>query len=275
MKIASNEKKEKELKRIIEKASQSHDLLTPFEANIYLNYLEDMKKTNAKIIKDNTTSIVVPLSIPLISGVSLGVLGYKVTGSPIGLVVGGTGGYFIAAGGVNYYIEKVKKESLLVSDVIDKINENKHKKEENKEIKAKMKKINKTYPNDSILEPTEELNSINQQNSLLNNVDQLVNKINVLNGEDKKELLEETKKLLTEYVDNYSVITNEDNKNQDNYSKLKLDTIEKLTDLEIKANEVRENQVTDEIDNDLLTIRELASKDVKVKKLKKNKRHIG
>jgi hypothetical protein len=78
--------------------------------------------------------------------------------------------------------------------------------------------------------------------------------------------------VLTEYVDNYSVITNEDNKNQDNYSKLKLDTIEKLTDLEIKANEVIGNQLTDEIDNYLLTIREIASKDVKVKKLK---RHIG
>ncbi len=269
-------KKEADLKKIEEKTNITHELLTPVEARMYLDYLEDLERTNAKIIKDNTISIIGTTTIPIVSGVGLGfldsILGSTSAYGPIFCAISGT---FIAATCADIYLEKVKGEPFsnvfgitVLDSALRKIKQNKEKKEENRLLQTKIKKL---YELDDRLDKMvisnysleefdktlneEELQSLNLQNSVLNNIDGLVNRINLLNANDKKIFLNEAIDMLTEYTERYTNILNQDSLTidleADNFELLKRQTLEKIVDLESRITEVRQKdvqikQVTDE-----------------------------
>ena len=263
-------KKEEDLKKIVEKTNVTHELLTPAEARMYLDYLEDLERTNSKIIRDNTISIIGTTTIPILTGTGLGILDSVLgSSSPYGVIFCAISGTFIAASCADIYLEKVKKEPFenvfggtVIDSAIRKIKQNKEKKEENRLIQAKTKKL---YELDDRLDKMvisnysledfdktlneEELQSLNLQNSVLNNIDGLVNRINLLNTNDKKIFLKEAIDMLTEYTERYTNIINQDSStinidtNIDNFDLLKREMLGKIVDLESRVTEVRQKDV--------------------------------
>ena len=147
---------------------------------------------------------------------------------------------------------------------------------------------------DSTLTEEDKLESLNLKNTIMKNLDELVNRINLINPEDKKELLIEVKEILVEYTERYNRIINQDTSiidlEADNFMKLKVDMLMKIADLESRLAEVRLKDVEikqvatesrllaekidgfsqlDNLDLELQKVRENANRKVKVKKLEK------
>ena len=312
--------KEDERNKIIEKTNTSHDLLTPTEARIYLDYLEDMERTNATIIKGKTKGIAAVTGLPVAIGVSTtAVLSAFLPATPeqfleASLVM------TLSAASIEDMILSIKKIArsdywFYGSNIIKYVKESKktikEKKEENRLIDVKASKLReienvdrmvmaKSYSIeefDKTLED-EKLESLNLKNTIMNNLDEVINRINLLNPEDKKELLQEAKEILNEYTDRYNKIINQDKNvidmEADNYMNLKVDTLSKIAELEMKVAEVRSKDVelkrvedesrllTDKIDGfseidsldlDIQKIHDQTEKKIKVKTLKENKRY--
>lgn len=310
--------KEEERNKIIAKTNTSHELLTPTEARIYLDYLEEMERTNAKIIAGKTKGILATTALPF-------ALGFSVTGVLSAFLPATFEQYIecslvmsLAGASVEEFVLNIKglteKESIFTGGhIVNYVKESrktiKDKKEENKLINVKASKLReienvdrmvmaKSYSIeefDKTLED-EKLESLNLKNTIMNNLDEVINRINLLNPEDKKELLQEAKEILTEYTERYNRIINQDKNiidmEADNYMSLKVDILSKIAELEMKVTEVRSKDVelkqvtdeskllTDKIEEfselgaiDLQKIHEQTEKKVKVKSLRENKRY--
>lgn len=312
--------KEEERNKIISKTNTSHELLTPTEARIYLDYLEEMERTNAKVINGKTKGIIATTAIPFALGFSVtGVLSAFLPATPEQFIECSLA-MSLAGASVEDFVINIKglteKKSIFTGGhIVNYVKESrktiKEKKEENKLIDVKASKLReienvdrmvmaKSYSIeefDKTLED-EKLESLNLKNTIMNNLDEVINRINLLNPEDKKELLLEAKEILNEYTDRYNKIINQDKNvidmEADNYMNLKVDTLSKIAELEMKVTEVRTKDVelkrvedesrllTDKIDGfseldsldiDIQKIHEQSEKRVKVKSLKENKRY--
>ncbi len=296
-------KKEKRIeeKRIVDKAEGTNEELTPIEARIYLDYLKDLKRTNAKTIEKKSIKSALTTLPPILTGTGLYQLIINPSDDIIVKCFGGVLGVVMALvvilieNGIGVFDDYITKEE------IEKYNE------ENKLIKTKIKGLSQIENIDKIVpakaysteEIDEQLESLNLKNASLKYLDDLVNRINVLNAKDKILFLNEAQNILSNYTEEYTSITNRNpdaiNIELGDYMDLKMETYKKIAELELKVNEARQkdiklNPVTDEsrllsdkidgltqlgmIDPDIQKVHDNTMQKVKVKKLKENKRHI-
>ena len=262
-------KKDMERRAIIRKMNYEHEMPTPAEARIYLDYLEELKKNNAKKIQDNTKEILKVYGIPTTALLSTSALSggclwivddsLAIVGFLIGGILGALPCYF-AIDSVDSYINSNTHYSDISSYVKSVKKEIQEKRKENKLIKAKIDKLNEIENVDKVViaksysaeefDKTvdgETMDSLNLKNSIMKNLDELVNRINLLNPEDKAVFFQEAQIILAEYTERYKKIINQDCNNvdieADNYMKLKIDTLTKIADLETRVVEVRQKDL--------------------------------
>lgn len=299
------EKKEEE-KRIVKKAEGTKEELTPIEARIYLDYLKDLKRTNAKIIEKKSIKSALTSLPPILTGTGLYQLITNPSDDIIAKCFGGVLGVVMAS-----VVISIENGIGAFNDYIT-IEEIKEEIEEKKLINTKIKSLSQienidkivpakaysTEENDETIKD-EQLESLNLKNASLKYLDDLVNKINVLNAKDKLLFLNEAQKILTNYTEEYTSITNRNpdaiNIELGDYMELKMETFKKIAELELKVNEARQkdiklNPVTDEsrllsdkidgltqlgmIDPDVQKVHDNTMQKVKVKTLKENKKSI-
>ena len=262
-------KKDMERRAIIRKMNYEHEMPTPAEARIYLDYLEELKKNNAKKIQDNTKEILKVYGIPTTALLSTSALSggclwivddsLAIVGFLIGGILGALPCYFAIDSIDSYVVSNTDYYSInsYVKSVKKEIQE---KRKENKLIKAKIDKLNEIENVDKVViaksysaeefDKTvdgETMDSLNLKNSIMKNLDELVNRINLLNPEDKAVFFQEAQIILAEYTERYKKIINQDCNNvdieADNYMKLKIDTLTKIADLETRVVEVRQKDL--------------------------------
>ncbi len=262
-------KKDMERRAIIRKMNYEHEMPTPAEARIYLDYLEELKKNNVKKIQDNTKEILKVYGIPTSAFLSTVVFtggclrfvddSLVLPGCLIGGVLGVLPCYF-SIDSVDSYINSNTHYSDISSYVKSVKKEIQEKRKENKLIKAKIDKLNEIENVDKVViaksysaeefDKTvdgETMDSLNLKNSIMKNLDELVNRINLLNPEDKAVFFQEAQIILAEYTERYKKIINQDCNNvdieADNYMKLKIDTLTRIADLETRVVEVRQKDL--------------------------------
>ncbi len=297
------EKKEEE-KRIVKKAEGTKEELTPIEARIYLDYLKDLKRTNAKTIEKKSIKSALTTLPPILTGTGLYQLIINPSDDIIVKCFGGVLGVVMALvvilieNGIGVFDDYITKEE------IEKYNE------ENKLIKTKIKGLSQIENIDKIVpakacsveendETDEQLKPLNLKNSTMNSIDNLLNRINLLNDKDKMAFLKETQSVLSDYTERYLEIAGRDqnaiNIDLESYSELKDEMFRKITDLELRIDEVREKDkeirdftsesrlLTDKIEgftefnnfeNELKKVHDNTMQKVKVKTLKENKKGI-
>ena len=262
-------KKDMERRAIIRKMNYEHEMPTPAEARIYLDYLEELKKNNAKKIQDNTKEILKVYGIPTTALLSTSALSggclwivddsLAIVGFLIGGILGALPCYFAIDSIDSYVVSNTDYYSInsYVKSVKKEIQE---KRKENKLIKAKIDKLNEIENVDKVViaksysaeefDKTvdgETMDSLNLKNSIMKNLDELVNRINLLNPEDKAVFFQEAQIILAEYTERYKKIINQDCNNvdieADNYMKLKIDTLTRIADLETRVVEVRQKDL--------------------------------
>lgn len=271
-------KKEQERNEVITKMNTSHDLPTPAEARIYLDYLEEMERTNAKTIIGDAKSVAATTAIPLTTGTAMGLFATTIAdATATSVLVTAAGVAFTTLGLMDLYLmakKDINGDTPFVGStskkfIKDSIKDIKEKRKDNKVIRAKASKLYeienmdkmvmaKSYfieEFDNTLTEEDKLESLNLKNSIMKNLDEVVNRINLLNPEDKMIFLEEAQAILAEYTERYKEIVNQDKNiiilNPDSFVKLKIDILAKIADLEMKIAEVRQKdvqikQVTDE-----------------------------
>ena len=262
-------KKDMERRAIIRKMNYEHEMPTPAEARIYLDYLEELKKNNVKKIQDNTKEILKVYGIPTTTFLSTVVFtggclwfvddSLVLPGCLIGGVLGALPCYF-AIDSVDSYINSNTQYYDISSYVKSVKKEIQEKRKENKLIKVKIDKLNEIENVDKVViaksysaeefDKTvdgETMDSLNLKNSIMKNLDELVNRINLLNPEDKAVFFQEAQIILAEYTERYKKIINQDCNNvdieADNYMKLKIDTLTRIADLETRVVEVRQKDL--------------------------------
>jgi hypothetical protein len=309
------EKKEEE-KRIVKKAEGTKEELTPIEARIYLDYLKDLKRTNAKIIRKKAVKSTLATLPPFLVGTGV----YRLITHPAALeandITTATGiiiAKFVAgAFGVSFgFLAAVGQSEFFGSfDDFITIKEIKKEHKERKLINTKIKSLSQIKNIDKIVpakacsveendETDEQLKPLNLKNSTMNSIDNLLNRINLLNDKDKMAFLKETQSVLSDYTERYLEIAGRDqnaiNIDLESYSELKDEMFRKITDLELRIDEVREKDkeirdftsesrlLTDKIEgftefnnfeNELKKVHDNTMQKVKVKTLKENKKGI-
>ena len=309
--------KEDERKAVIKKMNTTHDLPTPAEARIYLDYLEEIEAENNKEIKNSAMNIATSAILPTAGAIGVGAFASTLADATVGwTILCGIAGMFAASSSNDLILSSYKDVeynrifpgAITIAYIKKNINEIKAKKESNRMIKMKASKLleienvdkmvmAKSYSMeefDSTLTEEDKLESLNLKNTIMKNLDELVNRINLINPEDKKELLIEVKEILVEYTERYNRIINQDTSiidlEADNFMKLKVDMLMKIADLESRLAEVRLKDVEvkqvatesrlltekidgfsqlDNLDLELQKVRENANRKVKVKKLEK------
>ena len=263
-----------QLEEVKEKVSFSHDLLTPYEAHLYLEYLNELKKDNRKTIRKDLISGVINTSIPVSIGSFCGKLIYSDSGSIVGsIALGAAVGVAVSSLSTDIYasykldykneafpyddendylpcgIGTVLYDLYLLKDIVEKLNDNKRLRIKAKGINKKQPKANKVVESTGKIEEVKdiEVNSINSEDSLINRIEVLINKIKVLDVNNKKLLLEETKKILEDYIKRYSYIKNKDNNTidiiSDNYDNLYNDTLKRIINMEFIIEESKERNI--------------------------------
>ena len=72
--------------QVIVKTRNSHDELTPLEARIYLDYLEGIDRSNAKVVAKQSSKVAAITGIPLASGVAATAMGISAATTAFGLI---------------------------------------------------------------------------------------------------------------------------------------------------------------------------------------------
>jgi len=309
------QKQEKERNEIINKVNTGHDMLSPAEARIYLDYLEDLKNTNVTTIKGNVKSVLNSSILPSTAGIGIGALSTTFADSTIASsIVCGIAAAFAALSANDLILLHYKDVDsygfpgeATVGYVKDKLKEIKEKLSDNKIIKAKESKLRETEKNiDKMVivnnysieenDPTTKNESLNVSDSIVKSLDKVVNRINTLNLEDKNNFLLEAKSILIEYIERYKKIINQDDTiidlEADDYETLKVETIVKISLLEMKVNdamekEIRVREVIDDgsllvekindfvdFDAELEKVHNITHNKVKTKKLVRNAKSI-
>ena len=254
----------KERNEIVAKAENTHEELTPLEARIYLDYLKDIDKTNAKTVAKNVSKVTALGGAPLAAGIGMGVL--KTTaivgtaaGLGPGILVGlATVGFTALAEEIinfmiNIYSDRKINNDFLFQDLKDLIRETKQKMEEMKINKVKKRSIRDVDFVDRIVMPNsftvEETGAkeLNLNDHILNEINTLINKISILNPEDRVELLAQSKELLNNYLERSNkIINNEEsgiNFNNDSMVQLRIDVCRELARLEMEISKIRERDI--------------------------------
>ena len=254
----------KERNEIVAKAENTHEELTPLEAKIYLDYLKDIDKTNAKTVAKNVSKVTALGGAPLAAGIGMGVL--KTTaivgtaaGLGPGILVGlATVGFTALAEEIinfmiNIYSDRKINNDFLFQDLKDLIRETKQKMEEMKINKVKKRSIRDVDFVDRIVMPNsftvEETGAkeLNLNDHILNEINTLINKISILNPEDRVELLAQSKELLNNYLERSNkIINNEEsgiNFNNDSMVQLRIDVCRELARLEMEISKIRERDI--------------------------------
>lgn len=254
----------KERNEIVAKAENTHEDLTPLEARIYLDYLKDLDKTNAKVVAKNVSKVSAIGGVPVATGVGLGILkGTAIVGTAAGLgpavLVGLVGVGFTALVEeiitfiIKTYSDKRVNNDFLFQDLQDLIKETKEKIEEMKINKVKKRNIRDVDFVDRIVMPNsftvEETGAkeLTLNDHILNEINSLVNKISVLNPEDREGLLAQSKELLNNYLERSNkIINNEEsglNYNNDSMVLLRIDVCRELARLEMEISKIRERDI--------------------------------
>ena len=260
-------KREEEREAIITKINTTHETPTLAEATIYLNYLEEMERTNATIIKGSVKNIVASTILPLFTGVAIGMPGTATTTGE--MILGGFLGVCLGASlndGRLMFIKGVDGVPFPGYTTVKYIKENiekiKEKAQDNKLIKMKESKlyeienIDKAVPAnsysvenlDSTLVEKEKIESLNLANSVKKYLDKVTNQIYLLDSvEDKKMFFAEIREIMAEYDERHINIVLQDknviNLEADSLEKLKRDIFEKIINLEMHIKEVRERDI--------------------------------
>ena len=270
------QRKKEEINEIIDKTNNKHELLTPVEARIYLDYLEELKNTNSKIIKKDAGKIAAITSFPVAATTAVGTIVSAYNGTLFDILFSSGATLFLSATMVDFFLVIEEKADPILPlsgfgiwDYIQEpIEEIRNKINGNRVIKRKAAMLNKienvdkmvmadSYTVEDIDKSLEDkqLKSLNLKNSVMNSLDELVNKAGLLNADARKKVLIEAQGILNDYTERYTNIVNQDSNvidlEADNYMKLKIDTLTRIAELESCAIEERQKdvaikQVTDE-----------------------------
>jgi hypothetical protein len=265
--IVSKEKTVEERKdEIIEKANNREEL-TPLEARVYIDYLHDLNKENAKTAAKEAGKIVVAGGTPIVGGTTM-------TAAMIAKVVGGAAtvslgtGLFVSIGlGIvtcfaTYLAEETIRllvatirndenyELFNLLDVCQKsFEELKNKIEDIKVNRTKQKYLNQLHNVDKIVEADAvvvedgDTKPLELKDKILEQIDGLVNKMAYINPKDRTNMLNNAQELLETYVTRSRNILNQDeniiNMQADNIVDLRIDMCKEIAKLEIELNEIR------------------------------------
>ena len=278
LKSMTNEERQKmqinhknQTSEIIAKMNTGHELPTPAEARIYLDYLEEITEENNKEIKDNAKEIGKVIAIPAGVGVLFAGASSFIAGAGSFIAVEGTlWGLVALEAGAAAYAALTFMTVVLPCEAYDKgtftyiknrINKIKSKHYDNQIIKTKAEKLYeienvdkmimaKSYSIeefDNTVEDMEKRQLLNLKDNILSSIDEIVNRLEYINSEDRAILLEEAKQILEEYSTRYKNIVEQNNDTidleADNFVNLKIDMFSKITELENKLYEVRNKDV--------------------------------
>lgn len=261
-------KKKQEITEIIEKTNIKHELITPAEARIYLDYLEELKNTNTNVIKKNTGKIVAATSIPIVATTAVSAIVGAYDSTLFDLLFSSGATLFLSTTLVDFFLVIEEKADPILPlsgfGIWDYIQEPieaiKNKIKENKVIKGKAKMLNQIENVDKMVIANsysveefdktldnEKLKSLNLKNSIMNSLDGIVNRANLLNADARKKVLIEAQKILNDYTERYTNIINQDTNvidlEADNYMKLKIQILTRIADLELEVVEERQKDV--------------------------------
>ena len=265
------EEKNIQLGKIIEKINTTHEVLTPAEARVYLDYLEELKNTNIKIIRGCVTSFLITVIAPITVSVGTlsSILGILVDMPIVGTLCCDFVYAFLTTIIIDLRLDNKRKHrpryfhafAAITEFIKDSFKTIKVKMKENKIIEMKsinLRKIEKVDKMviaksysieefDKTLEDEKALEQLNLKNEIIKSLDDIVNRISLLNVSDKKELLLDAQRILTQYTERYTSIVNQDDNiidlDADSFIKLKIDILTEIASLEEKVNDARQREV--------------------------------
>ena len=254
--------------QVIVKTRNSHDELTPLEARIYLDYLEGIDRSNAKVVAKQSSKVAAITGIPLASGVAATAMGISAATTAFGLIPA------IAIGAITTATIAMVEElvAMFKNDEASYFGGNAFGfvKEAIEEIKEKISeiKVNKVKENhlrqidyvDKIVMPDgftveeEPTKSLNLEDKIMNEINSIVDKVSLINPQDREIMLEKAKQLLNTYMERSKAIINQDQntfgQDTDNMVNLRLDVCRELAKMEMKVNEIREKDRQHKVLND-------------------------
>lgn len=265
------ETKIKERHDIVSKATATHEALTPLEARVYLDYLDELNKENAKTAAKEAGKITAIMAPPVITGTALGLVGAIGTATGLGFAVGiGIAGAVMMATveELTYIFKKIITDDysgyeLIFSYVKDSFEKLKEKIENIKLNKVKENELRKIDYVDRIVEANytveeEPVKELNLKDHILDEINKMVDKITYVNPDDRVKLLAEAKALLNTYTERSAKINNRDkdvinivDDHADNMVSLRIDMCEQLALMEMKVGEIREkDKKTESMNNE-------------------------
>jgi len=241
--------------KIIAKAKNNFDDLTPIEARTYLDHLKKEDKINNSKITKNSATIVAAAAPPvvgaIIAGAILAVPGapiiFPIIGGALGATMGGIaeGTVRMFTGNSDYFrftpIDIIKRKIDEIKESRNTLKVNKIKENQLRRIKYVDKMV---MPKSVTIEEREPIEELDLEDNIMNEIDNMVNKVSTLNSEDKSELLGELKNLLNVYVERKTNIVS-DNKQveNDNLVKLRNDICRDLAKIELRANNIKNKDI--------------------------------
>ena len=241
--------------KIIAKAKNNFDDLTPIEARTYLDHLKKEDKINNSKITKNSATIVAAAAPPvvgaIIAGTILAVPGapiiFPIIGGALGATMGGIaeGTVRMFTGNSDYFrftpIDIIKRKIDEIIESRNTLKVNKIKENQLRRIKYVDKMV---MPKSVTIEEREPIEELDLEDNIMSEIDNMVNKVSTLNSEDKSELLGELKNLLNVYVERKTNIVS-DNKQveNDNLVKLRNDICRDLAKIELRANNIKNKDI--------------------------------
>lgn len=242
---------------VIAKIENTHEIPTPIEARMYLDYLNGLNKTNAKIIGKQVSKIAA-VGGTHIAAAAL-VTGAVVAGAPVTVPTVLVGA---AVAGLTTFATDLLEDLILmftgenkddfvltqtitslkswINDVKDRMGELKVNRQKSKQL-LQIPYVDRLVVPDSVSVEEHDIAPLNLKDNILSEMNSLVDRISLVDPEIRDDLLSEVRTMLGEYIDRKNSITNK-SVGEDSLVQLRIDTCKKLAHLEVRVQKIRDQE---------------------------------
>ena len=251
--------KKEEAEKVIRKATNSNEKLTPKETGIYIDHLQKENRKETKDVAKKSAKLAAVTSVPLAGALITGAIcfapgaafAYTALAGVLGATMGG-----LAEGTFNLIVnDSPTLEILPIQSVKTLLGEIREKRKSIKMNKTKAKELMKgdyVKPNTITIKenPLEELNL---QDPVMDLINSMVDRLAYVSPQLKEPLLVELKSILNNYIERKKDIIdhNEGFERKDNLVSLRNDICKQLAKVELKMNDVKvKDEKTQAIDKE-------------------------
>ena len=255
----ASEKRELDVQRnkVIAKANNGLDNLSPIEAKTYLDYLKEQDREKSKEVIKQGAKIAAAAGIPLATGLIAGAACfapgvafiYTILAASMGVTAGGlVEGIFDMFKNDSSQFELLPINTIkeLAADFSKKRKEIKINKAKEKEL-LKIPYVDKMVMPDSVTIEENPIEQLELQDPVINEINALVDKAATVNSEDRTKLLAQAKGLLDQYTERRTGIMDRDKSiidpDADTVSAVRNDVLRELAKMEIKVTDIKNKDV--------------------------------